>query len=304
MNVDFIAYPMGQFLNFIYNTIALHNYGLAIIFFTIFIRLILLPLTIKQYHSMTKTQQLQPQILEIQKKYKNDKEKLNMELMKFYKENNVNPAGGCLPLLIQMPILIALYWVISSPLKFMLRIDTAIIRKLAEAVKTLVPSTVLNAVNPDIGIIMYLKQIGTYGNVPGQISKLINETQFGRIANLNLEFLGINLGMTPSWDPSRLFGASTWQQYLPLLIIPILVAVSTYLQSKIMSKMQKTSNQAGAAASMQNSMMIIMPLMLLLFSFSVPAGLGLYWTVGNIIQIFTQIYINNTILNKKEVQKK
>ncbi|MDP4091930.1 MAG: YidC/Oxa1 family membrane protein insertase [Bacillota bacterium] len=295
---DFIAMPLGQILNFIYNTISFHNYGLAIIFFTLLIRLILLPLTIKQYHSIAKTQKLQPQIKEIQQRYKNDKEKLNMEMMKLYKENNANPAGGCLPMLIQMPILIALYWVISSPLKYMLSISKDIITKLSPLAAG--AKIVVRSASPDIGIIMFFKSFGN--NVPAKVSSIVTPHQISSIQHLNLDFLGINLGMNPSWDPKLLFGASTWHTYLPLMVIPILVAGTTFLQSKIMANLTKANGTGGASMQMQNSMMVIMPIMLLLFSFSVPAGLGLYWTIGNIVQIFTQIYINNTIMKKKEVQ--
>ena len=106
--LDYIAVPLGQFLNFIYNTLAFHSYGLAIIIFTLVIKIVLLPLSINQYRSMARMQEVQPEIQEIQKRYKNDKEKLNQELMRVYQEKKVNPAGGCAPLLIQMPILISL----------------------------------------------------------------------------------------------------------------------------------------------------------------------------------------------------
>ena len=117
---DFIAKPLGQFLYFVYNTIAFKNYGLAIIIFTIVIKLVLLPLTIKQYRSTAKMQEIQPLIEDIQRRYKNDKEKMNQELMKLYQEHKYNPAGGCLPLLIQMPILFSLDCAINQPLRFIL----------------------------------------------------------------------------------------------------------------------------------------------------------------------------------------
>jgi hypothetical protein len=95
MSLDIIARPLGEFLLFIYNTLAFHNYGLAILTFTLVVKLVLLPLTVKQYRSSAKMQELQPLIQEIQKRYKNDKEKLNQEMIKVYQENNYNPAGGC-----------------------------------------------------------------------------------------------------------------------------------------------------------------------------------------------------------------
>ncbi len=135
MNLDFIARPLGKLLYFIYNSFHFLDgsnnyvgiaiaYGLSIIIFTLVIKTCLLPLTLKQYKSTAKMQKVQPQIKEVQERHKNDKEKLNAELMKVYKENDVNPAGGCLPLLIQMPIIFTLYWVIVQPMKFMLSKST------------------------------------------------------------------------------------------------------------------------------------------------------------------------------------
>jgi YidC/Oxa1 family membrane protein insertase len=117
--LDFISFPMGAVLKFIYDNIAFQNYGIAIIFFTMGVKSLLLPLSIKQVKSTSKMSELQPQMQEIQKKHKDDKEKQSAEIMKLYKENKVSPAGGCLPLLVQMPILFSLYYVISQPLKYM-----------------------------------------------------------------------------------------------------------------------------------------------------------------------------------------
>jgi YidC/Oxa1 family membrane protein insertase len=90
------------------------DYGFAIILLTVVIRLMMTPLTIKQTKSMYEMQRIQPKIKELQKKYKNDKEKLQEETLKFYQENKVNPFGGCLPLLLQMPVFIALYQVLGG----------------------------------------------------------------------------------------------------------------------------------------------------------------------------------------------
>src|SRR3989337_2966094 len=99
----------GQVLSFLYDTVAFSNYGVAIILLTLLIRIALLPLTIKQTRSMAEMQQIQPLIKELQKKHKGDRQKLNEELMKVYKEHKVNPLGGCLPLLMQLPFFFALY---------------------------------------------------------------------------------------------------------------------------------------------------------------------------------------------------
>src|SRR3954468_20898551 len=98
---------MGWLLAFFYGIVP--NAGIAIIMLTVVVRLILFPLTAKQAKPMIAMQRAQPEIKKLQAKYKNDKQKLNEELMKFYKENQINPLGGCLPLLLQMPVFIALY---------------------------------------------------------------------------------------------------------------------------------------------------------------------------------------------------
>src|SRR5690554_462000 len=104
---------MGKLLYSVY--LVVQNYGLAIIVFTIIIKVVLLPLTLKQTNSMKKMNELQPKLKELQEKYKNNKEKLNEKMMQLYKDNNYNPAGGCLPLLLQFPILIGLFRVLQNP---------------------------------------------------------------------------------------------------------------------------------------------------------------------------------------------
>ena len=118
-----IAKLLGGLLKIIYDVV--NNYGVAIIIFTVFIRLILLPLNIKQQKSMMRMQAVTPLISEIQEKYKNDKEKQSQETMKIYQKYKISPFAGCLPLLIQFPVLIALIWVIYDPGRYLFGVDTA-----------------------------------------------------------------------------------------------------------------------------------------------------------------------------------
>lgn len=296
--LDFITYPLGEFLKFIYNNLAFASYGLSIIIFTLFIRLVLLPLNVKQYKSMAKMQEFQPQIQEIQRKYKNDKEKLNQELMKFYQDNKVNPAGGCLPLLIQMPILFSLYYVISSPLKYMFAKDANVINTLYSYVVEhgkdfIVPNL------KDISIINYFS---SHTNELSSVTDLLKREEV-----LNMHFLGLNLGLVPTWDYHKFFNNVLSGQYLALLLIPILAAITTYISIKFSTpKPQATSggNENQMQTSMQNSMQMMMPIMTAFFAFSVPAGLGIYWIVGNIIQVFQQLFMNKFIIKNKEVVSK
>ncbi len=115
-----IAGIFGKLLFLIYNTAGFHSYALSLLLFTIVVKLALLPLSIKQIRSSQKMQEIQPELTKIQERYKNDKEKLNEEMQKLYKEKKYNPASGCLPLVVQMPILFALFYVIRMPMTYML----------------------------------------------------------------------------------------------------------------------------------------------------------------------------------------
>jgi YidC/Oxa1 family membrane protein insertase len=104
-----IYQPLYNILVFLYNNLAFHDFGIAIIIITLFLKVVLMPLSKKQIESQKKMQDLQPKIKELQNKYKNDKERQSKELMKFYKENKTNPFGGCLPMIVQLIFLIAIY---------------------------------------------------------------------------------------------------------------------------------------------------------------------------------------------------
>jgi YidC/Oxa1 family membrane protein insertase len=114
--LDFIAKPLGMLLKFIFDFVG--DYGYSIIIFTIITKVLLLPINIKQTESTKRMNEINPKMKEIQEKYKNDKEKMNQKLMELYKEHNYNPASGCLPALIQMPILFSLFYVIQDPVKY------------------------------------------------------------------------------------------------------------------------------------------------------------------------------------------
>jgi YidC/Oxa1 family membrane protein insertase len=120
---DIIAFPMGQLLKWLFDFLG--DYGLAIIGFTLITKLLLLPINIKQTHSTKKMNEIQPKMKAIQEKYKNDKQKLNEKLMELYKEENYNPASGCLPALIQLPIIYALFNVLRVPVKYVFKTEAA-----------------------------------------------------------------------------------------------------------------------------------------------------------------------------------
>ena len=285
--LDFISVPMGSILKFIYDNLAFQNYGIAIIFFTVGVKTLLLPMTIKQVQSTSKISEIQPQMQEIQKKYSDDKEKQSAEMMRLYKENKVNPAGGCLPLLMQMPILFSLYYVISQPLKYMVGKSPEIIAQLY----SLIPqgSENINQMK-DISVITY------FSTHPEQLSQVTNLLKPEEL--LNMSFLGINLGAVPSWNPtSYILSGSEIQSYL-LLLIPVLSALTSYNSMKYLMKDTPKTSGTEMQTSIQNSMALLSPIMSGVIAFTVPAGLGLYWIIGNIYQLFQQIFMNIFVIKK------
>lgn len=255
-----IAHGLGSLLMFLYNNLWL-SYGLAIVFFTIIIRIVLLPLSIKSFNAMAKMSEIQPLVAELQRKYKNDQETLNKEVMKLYQEKKANPFGGCLPLLLQIPVLWALFMVISQPLTYMLKDAPQLV-----AEKTM-----------------------KYGNV--QYKEVLYVKEF---KELNYDFLFINLGDKPQ------FGVPVNLEQFLLLLIPVIIAVTTYLSSKYSQLPTQKTEQTETQAMMQKQMLIMMPLMSAWFSFVVPAGLSLYWIVSSIFQFIQQKMLINLYLKKKK----
>ena len=296
---DFIAFPMGIVLKFIYHDIALQNYGIAIIFFTLIIKSLMLPLTIKQVQSTSKMGELQPQMQEIQTKYKDDKEKQNAEMMKLYQENKINPAGGCLPLLAQMPILFSLYYVISQPLKYMASKSPETITKLYE----LIPKGTEKLANmKDLSIIAY------FTNHPEKLESVSHLLKPEDLLNMN--FLGINLGAVPVWNPGYYISPDADMHSFLLLLIPMMSALTSYLSAMYSMKSTEKTNEAlrakeektdegKAQVFMQKNMALLSPVMSGAIAFTVPAGLGLYWITGNVYQIAQQMFMNIFVLKKR-----
>lgn len=228
-----IVNPFTNVLLFIYELVG-HNFGLAIIFFTILIRLLIWPLTAQQLGSSKKLQELQQskEWKEINKKYAKDREKLAQAQMELYQKYGVNPFGSCLPTLIQFPLIIGLY--------------QSIIYSLSATPLQLLELS--NRVYPSLDV--------------------------SRIFPLNSQFLWMDLG-----QPERLqiFG-------LAIPVLALLVALTTYLQSKLtMTSMGSSDNDQAAA--MSQSMMLTMPIFLGWLALSFASGLALYFLVSNVFTI-------------------
>ncbi len=270
----------GKILNFLY-TYTGKNYIIAILLFALLVKIACFPLSIKQQKMSQKMASLRPKEMAIRNKYagrtdKATQQKMQQEIMTLYQQENYNPAGGCLPLFIQMPIIFALYRVIMSPLSYVFNYSENF-AKIAEvlgkhAERLGIKSTVIlqndavfhiatdSAVQADLGT-----------EISGKIINFYNE--FSIFGNKSL-----NLMNKPSFDSNQLF----------MLIIPLLVFVASFASTKII---RKFTYQPAAAAEQQASMKLMdwtMPLMSTWFCFMVPSLIGIYWIFQNVLSILQQ----------------
>lgn len=292
MNLIYTVFgtPLGYIMWFLHKFIG--NYGLSLLIFTIITRLAMLPLSINQQKSSAKLMVIKPMLEEVQKKYKNNKEKLQEETMKLYQDNGYNPASGCLPLLIQMPILFGLIDVIYKPLTHILRLPADVI----ESLKTIFLSTAgeqtARAVHTvQLGIIRAVKLN------PADYTSIGSEA-IEKIMDLNLNFLGMDLTQTPS---TSMFGEIFTTGFNILLLVPILSGVSSLVMSLLSMKSTAMSQPEGAGT--MKGMMLTMPLMSTWIAFTVPAGVGMYWFFSNLCSI-VQTYVLNKVYNPEKIVEK
>ncbi len=279
----FLAPVLGPVLKFIYQIV--NNYGLAIILFSILMKLLIFPLNIKQQKSMEQMRLIQPELAKLNKKYKNDKEKLQKETMKLYEEHHVNPTAGCLPMLIQFPIIFALYRVINQPVTYIMGLGSETIIKIVNALKLDIDITNKN--------ILMTKEIEIANKMTPDVIQKLGELLPDGIQSIDFNFFGLDLATNPQLTKFSL-----------LWLIPILAVLTTYLTSKITTMTQPNTGGDDNAASMSKSMMTIMPLMTGYFCFMMPSGVGLYWIINNVLSILQQLWFNRKVMMEKFSSKK
>lgn len=322
-----IAMLFGYILNFLYNYI--QNYGYSIILFSVLLKLVMLPLTIKQQQSMKKSQKLQGELNKLQIKYKNNPDLLQQETMALYKREKVSPFSGCLGSILQIIIFLSVFYLVSRPLTYMKKVDPQIISNYEQEIQ-------------ENGQTSNYKEI--------QIIELKSEEDEN--VNINMDFLGLNLSKVPmqNWQDFRVF------------IIPLLYVITTFANMKITSNMNKSKeeiekkkelkekkkeeksnkdiveenkeekleedsdkveenkedgkekdkvedkeetaeDQLEAMQDMTKSMTYTMPIMSIGIALIAPLGLSLYWLVSNSLQLIERISINKFSKDDKESKK-
>lgn len=277
---EIIGWPLGWVMWLCYKI--LRNYGFALVFFTLITKILMFPMTLKQQKSSVKMAMIKPKLDNIQKKYANNKEKQSEEMMKLYQEEGYNPMSGCLPLLIQFPILFGLIDVVYKPLTHIIRLSKDVIsqgQQIAQGIEGIAVSTAM----PQMSMIQGVKL------QPQLYASLLTEQQITQITNLDMTFLGIDLSAVPTLA------------FNMLLLIPLLSGLTSFLIS--IQSMKQTETTGGEGGNSMKTMMYIMPLFSLFFCFQVPAGVGLYWVISNVFSYFQSLYLNKRF-NPKEMAEK
>ena len=279
-NIPFIQIPFGYVLEFFYTFF--NNYGIALILFSLAVKLVLLPASMKSKKSMMKTSRLQPKIKQIELACGDDKQKYQQEVNQLYKDEGVSMFGGCLWSLLPLLILIPLYNVIREPLTYLLHFDTETVNQFKSAFK----ATLIEG-----------QSLSPYW----QYAAAQNIETFGQgivegVKNLNLTFLGIDLGQTPSWKIWTLAG---WSQ-IGAFLVPLVSGGLNYLSMFISQKMNATvardengekDEAAAKAASTGKVMNMLMPLLSVWFGFIMPLGISIYWIAQSVFGIVQDYFL-------------
>jgi len=266
--ISFFAEIFGALIRLIYNIVG-QNYGLSIIIFTILTKALLFPMTYKQSKTMNEMNKVAPLEKEIREKYKGNKEKMSEELMKVYEKHKINPMGGCLPLLIQIPIIFAMFYIVKQPLTYIIQTPQEQLQEYTQE---------------------YLgKEEVSENDIKANEIQIANKYEL-----IDMNFLGINFGDIPSNAFSKQEGEKV--NYV-ILIVPILSLLFSILQTK---QSQKNSNMTDEQKEQQKTMNLMMPILSAYISFIMPLALGVYWLLGNVLQMLTQ-WIVNMLLKKQKI---
>lgn len=297
--IKFFASLFGYAVNFIYSLIG--NYGVAIIIFSILLKLLQLPLSIKQQRSMKKTEKIQKELAVIKEKNKNNPEKLNQEMMALYKRENMSPFSGCFSGIVQIILILAMFSLVRNPLTYMLKIPNEKINIITQYIKE-EEKEQISATYPQISILKYVNNKNENIEIKqeGKIEELnINEMK------INMNFVGLDLSDIPQQN------SNNWKVF----IIPVLYVISSIISLKLTTnkkkenkaeeiKEEKLEDESDMAKQMTKSMGLTMPILAVSVSLIAPLGLALYWLTNNILMIFERIAINRFFIDKEEEENK
>lgn len=332
-----ISNAFGYLLNILYMLLN-NNFGFAIIVFSILLRIILLPITIKQQKSMKKTAKIQGEIKAIQVKYKNNQEMINKETMELYKREKISPFSGCLSAIVQIIIIFAVFYMVSQPITYMKKINdksqdpeiknlNSVVQEYKKDIENsnsgkprYIEIVTIGRINDDLKKIdnkikdldsnvdssenaekVEINEDNVENNVKESKDELVKRKETLEKININMEFLGLDLSKVPNEN----------MKDFKVYIIPLLYVISSVISIKLNSNMQgkkkedkkdgdNNSNEVDPTAQMNKSMLYIMPIMTVSIAFIAPLGLALYWFMSNVLMIGERIILQKILDNKED----
>lgn len=330
----YIVWILGKLMEGIFtviDAIGIPNIGLAIILFTIIINLLMMPLTIKQQKFSKLSSKMNPELQAIQAKYKSRKDQnsqmaMNNEIQAVYAKYGVSPTGSCGYLLIQMPILFALYRVIYAMPAYVTKIGDTFRVLASQIIASDSAGWLMETTDGSIAntVSMYGKSMAN-GNLENGIVDVLNRLSSSDMAlvaqhynltdltyNGNLilsnegtrglidtynNFLGLNIANSPQHLIVEAFHNGAWLILIGALAIPVLSAVTQWISVKLMPQQDNTNmdEQQAQMQSTMKTMNMVMPLMSAWFCFTLPAGMGIYWVAGSVVRGIQQVLINKHI---------
>ena len=291
---DIIRIPFGYLLDWLYQFAG--NYGVALILFSLIVKIVLLPMNAKSKKSMLKMSRVAPLAKALEAKYKDDQQKYQQELAKLYKEEGVSAGGGCLWSFIPLLILLPLYHVIREPITYVMHIPVEQAAKVAEFILGEVTYTG----NEFYKQLFAAQYVGQYAE---QIAAAMPELNAELLRNIDFSFLGINLAEIPTW---KVWAVSGWAQ-IGGAVLALLSGASNMLSMWVSQKLNGSvatddkGEKDEAAAKMNqsmNTMMWMMPIMSIWFGFSMPAAVTVYWIAQAVFGLIFDSYL--TIRYRKD----
>ena len=263
------------------------SYGLAIILFTLVVKLILLPFQLKSKKSMLRMNRMQGKIQEIQTRFANDRQRQQQEMADLYAREGINPMSGCLWSLIPFPILIALYNIIRQPLRYFMMLSTDTVDKIREMATGMGWELAGNKAYEQIGLAKFIHE--NWSSFQGQFKGLIN---------LDYNFIGLDLSEVAN-TKFNIFPGGGWPVW-GLLLLPLIAAAAQMALSVISMRSSPSAGNSG------KGMMYIMPLMTVFWGMMFPAALCVYWIANAAFQVVQELILNkkiNAILDSEETDK-
>lgn len=286
---NFFANIFGYLLNIIYGVV--NNYGIAIIIFTLILKIVMLPISVKQQKTMKKTAKIQKEAQIIQEKYSNDQVRQSQELMELYKRENMSPFSGCLSSILQIILVLSMFYLVSRPLTYMKHVDQTLISSYIQQIEEKSGEKVGY---PEIAIIK------EFSNSDENV-------------NINMNFLGLDLSDIPTQN------LNDWKVY----VIPVLYVLTSLLSTKLTmnankKKQEKDENIVKVVEKEENGeekteqsdqdmmeemnkqMTFMMPIMTVSVALIAPLGLALYWLVSNLVMICERLILNKVFKGEEE----